>query len=90
MERTGIEPVTSDLQIPGFSVELGQVRLINAKLCWFCEAGIGYSGTRFGGSFGNSCAACCLERALSAVVDVQTEVDPKGCLCPCARLCWLS
>jgi hypothetical protein len=27
MERTGIEPVTSDLQIPGFEPRLGQVPL---------------------------------------------------------------
>src|SRR3954454_18065454 len=32
MERTGIEPVASDLQIPGFSVELGQVGSTTAKL----------------------------------------------------------
>jgi hypothetical protein len=51
MERTGIEPVTSDLQKPGFSAELGQVRLIKAKLRWLGEVEIGYSGTRFGTRF---------------------------------------
>jgi hypothetical protein len=47
MERTGIEPVTSDLQIPGFEARLGQIRLVKAKLCWLGEVAIGYSGTRF-------------------------------------------
>jgi len=51
MERTGIEPVTSDLQIPGFEARLGQVRLVKAKLCWLGEVEIGYSGTRFGTRF---------------------------------------
>src|SRR4051794_7236060 len=51
MERTGIEPVASDLQIPGSTVELGQVRLIKAKLCWLGEVEIGYPGTRFGTRF---------------------------------------
>src|SRR5439155_15871237 len=32
MERTGIEPVASDLQIPGSSVELGQIRSISVTL----------------------------------------------------------
>src|SRR4051812_46185215 len=48
MERTGIESVTSDLQIPGFKGELGQIGLFKAKLGWLGEIGIGYSGTRFG------------------------------------------
>ncbi len=51
LERTGIEPVTSDLQIPGSSVELGQVRSITAKLRWLGAVKIGYSGTRFGTRF---------------------------------------
>ena len=51
MERTGIEPVASDLQIPGSSVELGQIRSVNAKLRWVGEAEIRYSGTRFGTRF---------------------------------------
>jgi hypothetical protein len=44
VERTGIEPVTSDLQIPGFEPRLGQVRSVNAMLRWLCEVEIGYSG----------------------------------------------
>jgi hypothetical protein len=32
MERTGIEPVTSGLQTPGFEPRLGQIRSVNAKL----------------------------------------------------------
>src|SRR6266511_5086604 len=48
MERTGIEPVTSDLQIPGSAARLGQIRSVNAKLRWLGEVEIGYSGTRFG------------------------------------------
>ena len=48
MERTGIEPVTSDLQIPGFIVELGQIRSIKVKLRRLGAVEIGYSGTRFG------------------------------------------
>ncbi len=51
MERTGIEPVTSDLQIPGFDPRLGQIRSVNAKLRWLGEVEIGYSGTRFGTRF---------------------------------------
>ena len=51
MERTGIEPVASDLQIPGFSVELGQIRSVRSKLRWFGAVEIGYSGTRFGTRF---------------------------------------
>jgi hypothetical protein len=51
VERTGIEPVTSDLQIPGFSVELGQVGSVNAMLCRLRAIEIGYSGTRFGTRF---------------------------------------
>jgi hypothetical protein len=51
MERTGIEPVTSDLQNPGFTVELGQMRLIKAKLRQLGGVEIGYSGTRFGTPF---------------------------------------
>jgi hypothetical protein len=47
MERTGIEPVTSDLQISGFEPRLGQVRSVNAKLRRLREVEIGYSGTRF-------------------------------------------
>lgn len=50
MERTGIEPVTSDLQIPDNSVELGQIRSIKGK-CWLREVENGYSGTRFGTRF---------------------------------------
>jgi hypothetical protein len=48
MERTGIEPVTSGLQIPDFKPRLGQIRLVKAKLRWLGEVEIGYSGTRFG------------------------------------------
>jgi hypothetical protein len=48
MERPGIEPVTSGLQIPGFEPRLGQVRSVKAKLRWLGEVEIGYSGTRFG------------------------------------------
>jgi hypothetical protein len=48
MERTGIEPVASDLQIPGSEARLGQVRSVNAMLRWLGEVEIGYSGTRFG------------------------------------------
>jgi hypothetical protein len=51
LERTGIEPVTSDLQIPGFEARLGQIRLVKAKLCWLGEVEIGCSGTRFGTRF---------------------------------------
>ena len=51
MERTGIEPVTSGLQIPDNSVELGQIRSIKGKLCWLREVENGYSGTRFGTRF---------------------------------------
>jgi hypothetical protein len=51
MERTGIEPVTSDLQIPGFEARLGQIRSVRAKLRWLREVKIGYSGTRFGTRF---------------------------------------
>jgi SAM-dependent methyltransferase len=51
MERTGIEPVTSDLQIPGFEPRLGQIRSVNAMLRWLGEVEIGYSGTRFGTRF---------------------------------------
>jgi hypothetical protein len=51
MERTGIEPVTSGLQIPGFEARFGQIRLVNVKLPWLCEVEIGYSGTRFGTRF---------------------------------------
>ena len=51
MERTGIEPVASDLQIPESGVELGQVGLIKAKLWWLGEVGSGYPGTRFGTRF---------------------------------------
>src|SRR6266508_6630543 len=51
MERTGIEPVTADLQIPGFEARLGQIRSVRAKLCWLGEVEIGYSGTRFGTRF---------------------------------------
>jgi hypothetical protein len=57
MERTGIEPVTSDLQIPGFEARLGQIRLVNVKLRWLCEVEIGYSGTRFGTRFSCGSAA---------------------------------
>src|SRR6266496_1047194 len=32
MERTGIEPVTSGLQIPGSEARLGQIRSVKAKL----------------------------------------------------------
>jgi hypothetical protein len=52
VERTGIEPVTSDLQVPGFEARLGQIRSVNAKLRWLREVEIGYSGTRFGTRFG--------------------------------------
>jgi hypothetical protein len=52
MERTGIEPVTSDLQIPGYESRLGQIRSIKAKLCWLGGIEIGYSGTRCGTRFG--------------------------------------
>jgi hypothetical protein len=51
MERTGIEPVTSDLQIPDFKPRLGEVRSVQAKLRWLGEVEIGYSGTRFGTRF---------------------------------------
>jgi hypothetical protein len=51
VERTGIEPVTSGLQIPGFSVELGQIRSIKTKLRRLRAIGIGYSGTRLGTRF---------------------------------------
>jgi hypothetical protein len=51
MERTGIEPVTSDLQIPGAEAKLGQIRSVKAKLRWLGEVEIGYSGTRFGTRF---------------------------------------
>jgi hypothetical protein len=51
MERTGIEPVASDLQIPDFKARLGQIRSVNAKLRWLREVEIGYSGTRFGTRF---------------------------------------
>jgi hypothetical protein len=51
MERTGIEPVTSGLQIPGINVELGQITSIKAKLRWFDAIEIRYSGTRFGTRF---------------------------------------
>jgi hypothetical protein len=51
VERTGIEPVTSDLQIPDFKPRLGQVRSVKAKLCWLGEVEIGYSGTQFGTRF---------------------------------------
>src|SRR5256885_13227971 len=51
MERTGIEPVTSDLQIPGFRARLGQIRSVNVKLRWLGAVEIGYSGTRFGTRF---------------------------------------
>jgi hypothetical protein len=52
MERTGIEPVATDLQIPGFEARLGQIRSVKAKLCWLAEVDIGYSGTRVGTRFG--------------------------------------
>jgi hypothetical protein len=52
MERTGIEPVTSDLQIPDYEPRLGQIRSVNVKLCRLREVEIGYSGTRFGTRFG--------------------------------------
>ena len=55
VERTGIEPVTSGLEIPGYEARLGQIRSVNAKLCWLGEVEIGYSGTRFGTRF--SCAS---------------------------------
>jgi hypothetical protein len=51
MERTGIEPVTSDLQLPDFKARLGQIRSVNAKLRWLGEVESGYSGTRFGTRF---------------------------------------
>ena len=51
MERTGIEPVASDLQIPGSNVELGQIRSIKAMLRRLRSVEIGYSGTRFGTRF---------------------------------------
>jgi hypothetical protein len=55
MERTGIEPVASDLQIPDFKARLGQIRSVNAKLRWLREVEIGYSGTRFGTRFSRAC-----------------------------------
>jgi hypothetical protein len=51
MERTGIEPVASDLQIPGYEARLSQIRSVSVKLCWLGEVEIGYSGTRFGTRF---------------------------------------
>jgi hypothetical protein len=51
MERTGIEPVAFDLQIPDFKERLDQIRSVNAKLCRLREIEIGYSGTRFGTRF---------------------------------------
>src|SRR6266511_4240500 len=51
VERTGIEPVASDLQIPGFEARLGQIRSVKAKLCWFDAVEIRYSGTPFGTCF---------------------------------------
>jgi hypothetical protein len=65
MERTGIEPVTSGLQIPDFKARLGQVRSVNAMLCWLREVEIGYSGTRFGTRFWS------LRRTFSSVVGRQ-------------------
>jgi hypothetical protein len=62
VERTGIEPVTSDLQIPGFEARLGQIRSVNAMLRWLREVEIGYSGTRFGTRF-----RCLPHSALSSV-----------------------
>jgi len=65
MERTGIEPVTSGLQIPGFEARLGQVRSVNAKLRWLREVEIGYSGTRFGTRFASRSQAVLGDRTLA-------------------------
>src|SRR3954451_17966327 len=56
VERAGIEPATSGLQIPGFEPRLGQVRSVNAILRWLGEVEIGYSGTRFGTRFSRAFA----------------------------------
>jgi hypothetical protein len=66
MERTRIEPVTSDLQIPGSEAKLGQVRSVKAKLCRLRQVELGYSGTRFGTRF-----CRCSAPVLQAVVGRQ-------------------
>jgi hypothetical protein len=51
VERTGIEPVTSDLQIPDSEARLAQVKSANGKLCRLRAIESGDSGTRFGTRF---------------------------------------
>jgi hypothetical protein len=54
MERTGIEPVASDLQIPGSEPRLDQMRSVNAMLRWLGEVEVGYSGTGSGHVFSSA------------------------------------
>jgi hypothetical protein len=76
MERTGIEPVTSDLQIPGFEARLGQIRLVNVKLRWLCEVEIGYSGTRFGTRFRGAFCTPPSSSDENVVVSAPVDVTP--------------
>src|SRR6266511_4041110 len=93
MERTGIEPVTSDLQIPGYEPRLGQIRSVKAKVRWLGEVEIGYSGTRVGTRFSASRGGAasaeawvgCQPRSAGQVRVPSTAAS--GC-CRCDRAVW--
>jgi hypothetical protein len=82
VERTGIEPVTSGLQIPDNSVRLGQIRSIKAKLRWLREVEIGYSGTRFGTRF---CASAPVARRCISVIVAKMESGASSGVAPHTR-----